>query len=368
MLVTDAFGGRGGIAKFNRDLLSALCSNEKCLEIVAVPRLIMDDPGILPEKLTFAVEAAGSKIKYIHTVLKILIGSPGFDLIISGHINLLPVAFLAKAFFRVPITLTIHGIEAWQATRSLFGNYLAPRVDNYISVSELTRKRFVAWTGINSEKGYILPNSVNLKKFTPGPKQEKLIAKYKLAGKKVLMTFGRMDSRERAKGFDEVLEIMPELLKERKNATYLIAGDGPDRERLEKKVLDMGLGKHVVFSGFVSEEEKVDLYRLADVYVMPSSGEGFGIVFLEAMACGIPVIASRKDGGYEAVQQGALGEVVDPENSQELLEATIRNLNKNDRIIKRGLEFFSAERYEERVHAWIKGLSNAEYVTRKEGT
>jgi phosphatidyl-myo-inositol dimannoside synthase len=95
---------------------------------------------------------------------------------------------------------------------------------------------------------------------------------------------------------------MPALIKEIPTIAYLIAGDGTDRHRLEEKAKSLGVHGRVVFAGYIPESEKADHYRLADAYVMPGRGEGFGIVYLEALACGVPVVASQVDGGREAVR------------------------------------------------------------------
>jgi glycosyltransferase involved in cell wall biosynthesis len=91
----------------------------------------------------------------------------------------------------------------------------------------------------------------------------------------------------------------------------MIVGDGDDRGRLEEKVKSLGLSQQVIFAGKILEHEKASHYCLADAYVMPSHGEGFGIVFLEALACGVPVIGSKVDGSREALLDGQLGRLVD---------------------------------------------------------
>jgi len=136
------------------------------------------------------------------------------------------------------------------------------------------------------------------------------------------------------------------------NVAYLIAGEGPDRQRLEEKARSLGLADRVVFTGFVSESEKNDLYSLADAFVMPSRGEGFGIVLLEALACGIPVVASLLDGGRDALLNGELGTLVDPTDLSDVRRGILEALRLPRRVPRR-LEHFSVQNYERRVHGLL---------------
>lgn len=358
VLVSDAYGGIGGIAKFNRDLISSLCSYEKCSEVVAVPRVMPNQSEEQPQKLKYIISAVNNKLSFVFSVFKIVFNNPKFDFIICGHINLLPFAYLISRFLiRCPLILIVHGVEVWQSTTKPLSNQLLKRVDFCISVSDVTKRRMTSWSGVSSEKVFILHNCVDLKSFSPGSKNLEWLKKYNLTGKKVLMTTGRLVSHERYKGFDEVLEVLPELKKEIPDLAYLILGDGTDKKRLQEKARDLHLTDCVVFAGFVPEKEKRDHYRLADVYVMPSSGEGFGIVFLEAMACGIPVIGSKIDGSREALQEGKLGVLVNPANPEEIKKAIIESLAFPKKIPK-GLEYFSLTMFEQRVHDFIDDFLN----------
>jgi glycosyltransferase involved in cell wall biosynthesis len=135
---------------------------------------------------------------------------------------------------------------------------------------------------------------------------------------------------------------------------YLIAGDGPDAPRLQAKAASLGVAAQVIFAGRIPEHEKVDHYRLADVYVMPSSGEGFGIVLLEAAACGVPVIGSRLDGTKDALLDGRLGALVDPREPREVIDAVSAVLER-DRDNRRNphVETFGVDAYRRRVGEWI---------------
>jgi asparagine synthase (glutamine-hydrolysing) len=348
-LATDAFGGHGGIAKFNRDLLNAMCSHDGCKEVVAIPRVMNAEPGPLPPKLTYLTGALNSKSKFISTIMTVLFNRDRFDIVICGHIHLLPIAWLASVLAGARLVLIIHGIDAWRPTRNMVTNMLVKHIDAFISVSGLTKERFTEWSGVDADKGVVLPNSIDLSRFRPSPKRANLVERYSLRGKTVLMTVGRLVSAERYKGFDEILEILPTIVRRLPDVVYMIVGEGNDRVRLESKALALGVRTHVIFTGFIPEEDKCDHYNLADAYVMPSRGEGFGIVFLEALACGVPVIGSTADGGREALKGGLLGTLVDPDDAKALTNAIFDALRKPKRVHEQ-LTYFSFANFEERVH------------------
>jgi glycosyltransferase involved in cell wall biosynthesis len=217
-------------------------------------------------------------------------------------------------------------------------------------VSEVTKQRFLGWAKLDGDKAFLLPPAIDLGAFRPGPKDTALLGRYGLTGKTVLMTVGRLASDERYKGVDQVLELLPALSKDIPNIAYLVVGDGTDLLRLEEKAKSLRVDDRVVFAGLIPEAEKANHYRLADAYVMPGWGEGFGIVYLEAMACGIPVVASKVDGSREAVRQGTLGILVDPNDQEEIRTGIIEALNRPRGVVPEGLEYFSYDRFEQRLH------------------
>jgi asparagine synthase (glutamine-hydrolysing) len=349
--VTDAYGGHGGIALYNRDLLQALCSFPGCTRVVAIPRKMPNPPEPMPAKLVYVDTAVGGKLRYFATAIRLLRGDRSHDLVVCGHINLMPLAWLASRFLDVPLVLFIYGIDAWQPSKSPLANVLTKRIHWVVSISEVTAKRFRSWVPAATQQLRVLPNAIHAEWYGPGAKSPALLARYGLAGKTVLMTLGRLASAERYKGFDEAIEALPDLGKVLPDVAYLVVGDGSDRERLEQKARAFGVADRVVFAGNVAEAEKADHYRLADVYVMPSQGEGFGFVLLEAIACGIPVIASSIDGGREAVRDGLLGALVDPDDRPQLVRAILAALRQPRGIVPAGLEHFSFRNFEERAHA-----------------
>lgn len=348
VLTTDAFGGRGGIAKYNRDMLTALCSMPGCEEVVVIPRSMPNAPETMPPNLKYVTGGLGGKLRYVRALLGV--SMQRFDLVLCGHINLLPLAALVRLRSGASLALMLYGIDAWRPHRSGLVNRLARRTDAVFSISRVTARKFAAWSGLPEIAITILPNAIELEKYGVGTKSPALLGRHGLTNKTVLMTLGRLSRDERYKGVDEVLEAMPALLAKRPDLAYLVAGDGDDRPRLEGRARELGLESHVVFAGYLPEAEKVDYYRLADSYVMPSRGEGFGFVFLEAMACGIPVVASTLDGGREAVLDGKLGILVDPDRPEELQAGIIQSL-KQQRGVPPGLEYFSYPNFAERVRA-----------------
>jgi glycosyltransferase involved in cell wall biosynthesis len=209
---------------------------------------------------------------------------------------------------------------------------------------------------VAQERFSVLPNAIHMDSYGMGPKDPALVARYGLQGRKVVMTLARYASNERYKGVDEVLAVLPRVLRQVPEVTYLVVGDGTDRPRLESVCRSLGLAPHVVFTGRIPEAEKADYFRLADAFVMPSRGEGFGFVFLEAMACGIPVVGGRNDGSADALGDGAFGRLVDPANAEEL-EAAILEALGSAKAVPRGMEMFSYENFERKCRRMLARAS-----------
>ena len=354
VLVSDAFGGKGGIAKFNQGLLTAISRMPNCGQVVAVPRIIQSDIGAIPPRVQFVTAAADGKVAFIlQSILQVLLGR--FDVVISGHINIAPLASFLARLGASKSMLIIHGIDAWTRHASAIVRASLGSFHRVVGVSRFTLDRYCSWARPDRSRLVLLPNAIDLREFSSGPKSAALARKLGVEGRTVLMTVGRLAAQERFKGFDEVIHALPELLKLVPDVAYVICGEGSDRERLENVVNGLGLRDVVVFAGFIPEGEKPDYYRLADAYVMPSSGEGFGIVFLEAMACGIPAMGSMLDGGREALLDGEIGVLVNPRHASDVVNGIRRTLGR-PRGVPEKLSTFSTERYQERVAAVVSEL------------
>lgn len=356
VLLTDGFGSQGGIAKFNRDLLGALCSHPAGAEVIALPRLMPETPGPLPARLRHLTNGTGGKLKYLLAVAGTALRHGPFDLLVCSHINLLPATSLVRWRVRGPVVLNLYGVEAWQAPASRLHRRLASKADEVVAITDLTRQRFLGWSGVAAARSHVLPCAVDLSSYGPGPAPVPLAQQYGLVGRTVIMTLARLSADERYKGVDEVLEAMPELAREIPNLSYLICGDGTDRARLEAKAAQLGLTDRVVFTGRIPEDTKADHYRLAHAFVMPGWGEGFGIVYLEALACGIPVLASALDGSREAVRNGELGVLVDPRTPGAVAEGIRKTLARGRGPVPAGLDYFSIENFTRRTHEIVDRL------------
>lgn len=354
LLASDAHSGLGGIAQYNRDVITAMAGLSRIEEVLVLARIVHDAEFKPPAKVRYDLSSAHGAKHFLARAVARLFGGR-YDLVYCAHINLMPVAALLACTRQVPLVLAIYGIDAWQKPASVALRWSVKMASLVISISQITLDRFRAWSRIEEARCAILPNAIHASDYAVGAKENPLARRLGVLGRPVILTFGRMSADERYKGFDEVIEAMPRLLLRVPNLTYVAAGDGTDRARLEAKAQGLGVGAHVVFTGYIAEAEKADLYRLADAYVMPSSGEGFGFVILEALACGIPVVASSSDGTREAVRGGELGVVIDPQDADGLERAIIDALQR-PKMIPRGLEYFSFPNFERRLSAALARL------------
>lgn len=316
-LVTDAYGGKGGIAQYNRDLFSALAVSPQLEAALILPRAGSCDDA-LPAKLTQLRPVFG-RINYI---FRALLQARRFrpTVVFCGHIYLLPLAWLLCRVLRVKLWLQIHGVEAWTRPRWI-ARCLLSDLDLCIAVSRYTRQQFLRWANTDPARTKVLPNTYS-EEFKPRDR-ERVRRDRGLADKVVLLTFGRLSEREQYKGHDRIIDCLPSLVHGIPNLLYLVGGDGADRRRLQQLSETRGVADRVCFLGAVADSERVDLYVCADLFVMPSTGEGFGIVFLEAMACGTPALGLDCDGSRDPLLDGQLGYVTHIEQLSDRIKSAL---------------------------------------------
>lgn len=352
LLTTDSYGGHGGIALYNRDIAQALSEISEVSEVIILARMQPLPVEEIPEKVTFVCKSVGSKWNYINALFTVSRG--GFDLIICGHVNLLPIAIILNIWLRTSISLLVYGIDVW-APPYRFARQWISKVNSIWSISKITCIRMNEWLENSKQQCILLPNAIHLDKYQLTDKPTHLVDKYNLESKKVIMTLARLSSHERYKGIDEIIEILPDLVKQESKIKYIVVGDGDDKSRLEEKVKRLNLEKYVIFTGFVEEQEKPQYFSLADVFAMPGKGEGFGFVFLEAMASGVPVVGSKVDGSREALREGLLGELVDPHDLNAIKKGILKALEQ-PRGIPEGLTFFSWQSFSNRLSKAVNQL------------
>jgi phosphatidylinositol alpha-1,6-mannosyltransferase len=317
-LVTDAFGSSGGIAQYNRDLIKALAEIPGAGRIIVLPRLGEGNGAALPPSVR-QLKARGNRLSYSLAALHAAATLGPFDFVFCGHLHLSPLAAVLASGLGVPLWLQLHGCEAWDHMRRA-ERWSAERATLITSVSRYTRRRFLSLAGVDPACVRVLPNTVD-GGFSPGVKSDVLLDRFCLRGKRVLLTVSRLDPNERRKGHDRVIKALPAIVTAVPNVVYLIAGHGADRARLEALAQSLGVADNVVFAGQIAPDELPQLYRLADLFVMPSAQEGFGIVFLEAAASGLRSIGGNADGSIDALADGSIGTAIDPNDSEALVRA-----------------------------------------------
>lgn len=314
-LVTDAFGGRGGIAQYNRDFLGAL-AQAGLVSITVLPRHAPD--SAVPPQSIHQMPARPGRAAYSVAALRIALFQ-SVDVVFCGHLFMAPLAAQVARLKGAKLILQTHGIEAWSRP-SRMQRAALEQADLVLCVSRYTRAAVLSWAVIAPERVLVVPNTVR-EAFTPGDgsTQRRTLAG---EGKQILLTVGRMDSRERYKGQDRVIAVIPDLVAKGHDICYVVVGEGDDRSRLQALARNAGVSDRVHFLGAQELPSLIETYRAADLFVMPSTGEGFGVSFLEVMASGTPAIGLDVAGARDALADGELGTVV----AETELSATIARL------------------------------------------
>jgi len=265
------------------------------------------------------------------------------DLIVCTHLALGPIGWLLAKLGGGSYWIVAHGIEAWIVLPRLKRAALI-RANRIIVTSIFTREQLRKRQRIPVERLSSLPCTLDEALLQVEPEDYDVLASLG-RDRRVVLTVSRMMVSERYKGHDVVLRALPSVLSRVPHLAYVIVGDGDDRVRLERLAEDLGLGEHVFFTGSVSDARLAALYRRSEIFVLPartvvddrdSKGEGFGIVFLEAMAFGKPAIGPNYGAPLELIRHGSNGLLVDPEDSASVAQALIELLENPDAARKMG--------------------------------
>lgn len=318
LLLTTEVSGHGGIQYVGRLFARALrdgLGGEGGLTLVTLKDRDPIELEGLSDCRVFA--GGGNRLRTSLTVWRLL-NRESWDLVILGHLNLAPL-MLAVGKRRLPPLLGwIHGIECWKPLSRLRRRGLL-RVDRLLYISEYTRGR--GW--IANPWLQDLPSTICHLGLLPA---ELGAASPSAPGKTVgsrpfALMIGRMAQNERYKGQEEMIRIWPAVQRQRPDLRLVLIGDGDDRPRLE--ALARGQDADIAFLGRVDDGVRDAYLAACQCFCLPSRGEGFGLVYLEAMRSGKPVLTSRQDAGAEVIVDGETGRAVDPANPEELLQGIL---------------------------------------------
>lgn len=285
---------------------------------------------------------SGSAVQSSWRILRML-GVLRPNIVVVGHAH--PRLLLPAALSRRPYIALAYGNDfeaAQQRWHAPFFNRLLAGAQSLVTISRANARRFQD-LGLPSPE--ILHPGTNPERFAPVPSPPQ--------GPPILLTVARLVPR---KGIDTVLQAFPPLLERFPRLQYWIVGDGPSRESLARQTRQLGLLDAVRFMQNVTDTELPQIYRRAAIFVMPAradyhagSVEGFGIVYLEASASGLPVVAARAGGAAEAVIENETGLLVPPDDPAALEQALARLLSDPERRQRMGR---AGRRWVEREMNW----------------
>ena len=378
-LQTTTFSAHGGIPAYNRMVCRAL--NE--LDDVAVEKrrilIAMDrrtDLAVAEKEFpNLTLESfAGHRSTFVRRAVATAM-SERVDLALIGHVNYAPMGLLLKRLRpNLRYGVVVHGVEAWSRLPRIRRRALR-HADFVMSVSEYTKRQVVEANGVNPQRVYLLPNTLASESDgtgrsgdgatgrrgdgETGRSGEPDAARHKPIR---LLSVCRLDAREQYKGIDTVIRALPAVCARVADLEYVVVGSGSDLERHKRIAADLGVTDRVQFLGSVDELALRSVYESCDVFVLPSAGEGFGIVFLEAMHYRKPIIAANSGATPEVVKDGETGMLVEASSVEQLAAAMIdlaTDRPKRDRMGDAGyarlLNNFTFDHFKRRLQEIVIG-------------
>jgi phosphatidyl-myo-inositol dimannoside synthase len=356
LLVGPGFQLPGGIQYIGHLMAEGLrASYGSDLELHAVGLLDSDDCPLAFVPASWS-GARGKRMQLIRSIREAVRKRP--DVVLINHVNLLPLFAAASIGLKTrSVIVVMHGIEAWRALRWPRTSGLS-RVSRFLFVSDFTRRRTIQ---VNPHLGEVrsgvchhglLPNA--LARDSQGMSES--------SGPPFVLMIGRMSSGERYKGFEEMILAWPEVREHRPDLDLVIVGGGDDQQRLAKIAAESGPG--IRFAGQVPDSERDRLIQTCTAFALPSRGEGFGLVYLEAMKCSKPVLAGALDAGGEVIVDGVTGRAVDASDSGQVVDAVLQLTSNAGTAMgeagrRRYEENFTFERYAARFRSFIDDVSMA---------
>ena len=346
IITTEFLPVRGGIGNYSFQIAQNLVSITSQKVMVLTTRT--KGAKEFDRHQQFTIYRAGSdRLRYLKIVplfLKLLTIRRGFNIqhIFATSWNYAGIlGWLSNRLWGIRYSLFTYGLEVTKYQRMPIIKGLLRTVlnqSNLIFAISHYAKSCLEELGINEEKIRVVYGGVDPKVFRPGLDSSQLRRRYSLTNKKVILTVGRLVKR---KGHDHVIEALPMLLKEYPELVYLIVGDGPERPRLKSLAERLKVSSNIMFATHVEDKVLPYHYNLCQLMVMVNRKigrdvEGFGLVFLEANACGKPVIGGRNGGVVDAVIDGQTGLLVDDSNKESITRAILTLLKNEDYARKLG--------------------------------
>jgi glycosyltransferase involved in cell wall biosynthesis len=234
------------------------------------------------------------------------------------------------------IAMPVEGFEIGPPRKRIYrimDRFTERFVKRFITVSESLKEALIEGRGISSQRVVRIYNGIELDKFRPDLKQSMLKKKWGITqGRPLIGALGRMVWQ---KGFTYLIEAIPDILQFLPSVRFVIAGDGPLKKELESLAEDLNVREQVIFPGFIGQIEQ--FLSNIDILVVPSVLEGFPMVTLEAMAMGIPIVATQINGVTEQISHGQEGILVPPRNPRELAGAVLRLIEDEELGARLGL-------------------------------
>jgi glycosyltransferase involved in cell wall biosynthesis len=263
---------------------------------------------------------AGNKTQLVRSALRAAAHSPA--LVIALHPHLAPAqSFMKRRAPHFRSMVFAHGVEVWQPLGWVRGTALR-RADLVLGPSEDTVRHLICDQRISPAKVRRLPWGLDPEFEARVAERASLLAPPEFPkNARVILTVGRWDAAEKYKGADTLIAALPRVLQSTPNASLVLVGDGDDRPRLEQLARSLHVDGHTHFLSSLSSEQLAACYSNCDVFALPSRGEGFGMVFLEAMAYGKPVIGGAHAGVPDIIEDGKTGFLVPHGNIDRLAQA-----------------------------------------------
>jgi len=322
-LTLSTFSSVGGVQSVCRSVCKALSEGNPGFKMISLYDNTPDTRYLQSWQFRgFGDSKRLCKLRFIYAAV---VSGQRSHFVIISHIHLIPIALLIKLLNPgCRMVMLAHGTEVWRGL-PLYQKWFISRHTQIASVSRFTsrilRKKHRIACSVVTISNCLDPHFQFPQTFK---KPQYLMERYSIGStQQVLLTVCRMERHEKAKGYDAVIELMSTLVHSRSSLRYLLCGPSShkEHERLQQKISHNGLQEQVILTSHIPETELRDHFLLADIFIMPSSKEGFGLVFIEAAACGCQVIALNSCGSADALLDGAIGTLTETADMHQLMMA-----------------------------------------------